>query len=354
VYVDEYQDCSTSQHDIVLKIARDLPCRVLGDPLQAIFDFGEHGLVDWKRDVEGHCESLGQLDTPHRWNVAGAAEIGRWLGTIRQQLEAGQPIDLTRGLPATVKFTQCSDDGALMRAQGIACRYFKCAPQETVIAIHKGDQAYKAKCHALAKNVSGTFSSIEEIEGKSLFSFISDITKAKTSKKRLKVLIELATKCMTSVNENLSDATKRGEFVEIRGNTKNPEVARAANAYLEDASSANMTGFLEALKTLGSVRVARSDLLNRVFGVLRKQALHPAMTLPEAADKYQGEFRYKGRPVGRRKLIGTTLLVKGLEFQHSIVLDAASLSRNELYVALTRGAKSLTILSKSSTLNPAT
>ena len=40
VYVDEYQDCSVAQHGIVVKLARDLPSRVLGDPLQGIFDFG--------------------------------------------------------------------------------------------------------------------------------------------------------------------------------------------------------------------------------------------------------------------------------------------------------------------------
>jgi DNA helicase-2/ATP-dependent DNA helicase PcrA len=113
-----------------------------------------------------------------------------------------------------------------------------------------------------------------------------------------------------------------------------------------------MTGFLNALRVVDDVRVSRSDLLNRALGVLRKHTLHPELTLSEAAEKYQAEFRYKGRPVGRRKLIGTTLLVKGLEYQHAIILDAGSLSRNELYVAITRGAKSLTILSTTSTLNP--
>jgi len=89
------------------------------------------------------------------------------------------------------------------------------------------------------------------------------------------------------------------------------------------------------------------------MGVLRKHAIDPQITLAEAAEKYHAEFRYRGRPVGRRKLIGTTLLVKSLEFDHAIVLDAKSLSRKELYVAFTRGAKSLTIISSSPVLNPA-
>ena len=72
-----------------------------------------------------------------------------------------------------------------------------------------------------------------------------------------------------------------------------------------------------------------------------------------ASHRYHAEFRYRGRPVGRHCLIGTTLLVKGLEFDHAIVLDAASLSRKELYVALTRGSRSLTIISTTESLNPA-
>jgi hypothetical protein len=119
-----------------------------------------------------------------------------------------------------------------------------------------------------------------------------------------------------------------------------------------NASSSNIAAFLTALKDIPDVRVARVDLFNRAIGVLRKHGVHPQLTLAEAAEKYQTEFRHRGRHVGRRKLIGTTLLVKGLEFDHAIVLDAGSLSRKELYVALTRGAKSLTIISSVPVLNP--
>lgn len=34
IYVDEYQDCSRAQHEVVLMLAKSLPCRVLGDPLR--------------------------------------------------------------------------------------------------------------------------------------------------------------------------------------------------------------------------------------------------------------------------------------------------------------------------------
>lgn len=352
LYVDEYQDCSAAQHQLVLKLARDLPCRLLGDPLQGIFDFNEQP-VDWDRDISAMLESLGQLETPHRWDRAGTPAIGSWLGVIRGKLENRQPVDLTLDLPQGVTFKPVNDANDLFRIQANACRYFACDSHESVIAIHKGSQEYKSKCHALAKNVGGRFSSIEEIEGKALFSFIRKVQSARTNQLKLKEVVAFASQCMTAVKASLPAAALRGEHVRVRDNTRNPTVARAANACLADPSSKNTAGLLTAIKAIGEVQIIRADLFNRMMGVLRKHALHPELTLDEAGEKYHTQFRYTGRPVGRRKLIGTTLLVKGLEFDHAVVLDAQSLSRKELYVAITRGAKSLTIISTSSVLNPA-
>jgi DNA helicase-2/ATP-dependent DNA helicase PcrA len=64
----------------------------------------------------------------------------------------------------------------------------------------------------------------------------------------------------------------------------------------------------------------------------------------ESAHRYQRDFRHSGRPIRHNKLIGTTLLVKGLEYDHAIILEADSMTPKELYVALTRGAKSITIV----------
>lgn len=353
LYVDEYQDCSVAQHGIVLKLARDLPCRILGDPLQGIFEFEGQNPIDWTRDVEGRFERLGALDVPHRWLQAGADDLGAWLGNVRTCLEQGQAIDLNAGRPAAVTFTHANaDPQVLTQSQGNACRYFQCDRAQTVIAIHKGSQEYKARCHRLSRNLGGRFSSIEEVEGKNLFSFIRKLERAQTDAARLIELVAFAKLCMTAVEPNLPAPTVRGEQVDIRANTRNPTAARRANAYLSTPGSATMSDFLLALKETAGVEVIRADLFNRALGVLRKHLVHPELSLAEAAEKYHGEFRHKGRPLGRRRLIGTTLLVKGLEFDHAIVLDATSLSKKELYVALTRGARSLTIISTNPMLTP--
>ena len=353
LYVDEYQDCSIAQHGIVLKLARYLPTRVLGDPLQGIFDFAGQDPVDWARDVEAKFGCLGVLEVPHRWIQTGTGDLGAWLNDVRQCLQQGQPVDLKADRPVSVCFIQSdADPQELFQSQGKTCRYFNCDRAHTVIAIHRGSQEYKFKCHKLSRNLSGKFSSIEEIEGKALFSFIRKIDRAPTNRDRLKHVITFAKQCMTAVDQSLPAGTARGDQVKIRASTRNPVVAREANACLAEPTSAAMASFLLAIGRTANVKVIRADLFNRALGVLRKQVLHPELSLAEAAEKYHGEFRYKGRPVGRRRLIGTTLLVKGLEFDHAIVLDAASLSKKELYVALTRGARSLTIISTNAVLNP--
>ena len=351
LYVDEYQDCSTAQHELVLRLARDLPCRILGDPLQAIFDFERDSPVDWDGEILSNFERLGRLEVPQRWIRAGQPALGSWLQAARSALEESRPLDLTR-LADGVSVRNAKDEEALLVLQGSVCRHFVCDRRHRVIAIHKGHQQYKAKCHRLARNIGGRFSSIEEIEGRELFSFITQLDRAHTNQMRLKKLVDFGKKCMTAVGDNLPAATARGDYAQIRKNTKSRAVASAANEYLSEPSSGNAARFLGCLDALPDTRVIRADLFNRMNRVLQQHAVHPNLTLREAAERYHSEFRHRGRPVGRRRLIGTTLLVKGLEYDHAIVLDATSLGRKELYVALTRGARSLTIISTRGTLNP--
>ena len=270
VYVDEYQDCSIAQHGIVVKFARDLPIRVLGDPLQGIFNFDGQDPVDWERHVERSFVRLGVLDVPHRWIQAGQDDLGRWLNDVRQRLEQGQPIDLNVDRPDAVRVIQPDPDPpVLSRCQGNACRYFPCDHTHTVIAIHKGTQEYKAKCHTLSRRLSGRFSSIEEVEGKDLFSFIRKIEEARTDAARLKEVIAFAKRCMTAVEKTLPARTVRGEHVEVRANTRNPETARKANAYLAEPSSGAMASFLSAVKETTGVHVFRADLFNRALAAQR-------------------------------------------------------------------------------------
>ncbi len=348
VYVDEYQDCSISQHNLVSALAEILPCRILGDPMQAIFDFAEQP-VNWTQHVYPQFDCVGKLTTPWRWRNANASELGEWLGEIRRILQDGEQINLRQPFPKQVTRSHIAlDDHTNPKRLNVFYSCLDC--EDTVIAIHKGDGIHKNKTHELARQLSGKFSSIEEVEGAALFSFIKKTSSARTPSKKLKLAIEFAAKCMTCVNGVLSAGTKRGEVAKIQKSTKYPNVTLAANSYFAMPSSANLRHLLLQMFYLNETQPIRRDLLNRALQVLLIHSQSLNLTLEEAARKYQLEFRYKGRPLKHTKLIGTTLLVKGLEFDHAIILDATSLSTKELYVALTRGARQLTIISSSDRL----
>lgn len=344
IYVDEYQDCSVIQHDLICSLAEILPCRILGDPLQAIFDFDDKP-VDWPTSIYPHFEHLGQLEIPYRWNNAGAPELGEWLKFARASLEAGNKINLASPLPKGVTRHTVAANFLSSKQFSLLCDFLD--TNDSVIALHAGDQKFKNKTHLLARTMAGKFSSLEEVEGKTLFSFLSKLQKAKNATAEFLLVLDFAKKCFTGIGDVLVAKTKRGEVAKAIKTTKASliPIMDSANLYLTDPTSKNLRNFLLLLKAHPDTQVYRRDLLNRFFNILKIQIDSGTATLLESAHIYQREFRHAGRPIRHSKLIGTTLLVKGLEYDHAVVLEADTLDQKELYVAMTRGAKSLTFVS---------
>jgi DNA helicase IV len=77
---------------------------------------------------------------------------------------------------------------------------------------------------------------------------------------------------------------------------------------------------------------------------LQARLVNQHIPLSDAICDAQNRIRHAGRKIGRRS-IGSTLLVKGLEFDHAVIIHASNMTRKDWYVALTRATTSLTILS---------
>lgn len=356
VFVDEYQDCSLSQHNLMKSLASELPLRVLGDPLQAIFESVNTTAdppVNWESDVSSQFEHLGDLTVPWRWKNVETMEIAYWLEGVRKKLLEGKPIDLSKGMPNGVMVKFVGNEDELRQQQFSTCRWFTLKEGENAVAIHKGDGRFKAKCHTLAKQTSGKFSSIEEVEGQRLSTFILSYgTKPSNKDKLLECIAFTKDKCMSGVNAALSAGTKKGENVTLRKATKNPSLTEAANTFLSTGAEADLLNFWSELRLVDETTLYARDLFYRAQKVFENSARAPSMGIEVALGKFQNEFRYLGRPMQFPKIVSTTLLLKGLEFDHCIVLDATSLSKKDLYVALTRARKSITIISRNRVLYP--
>jgi DNA helicase-2/ATP-dependent DNA helicase PcrA len=75
------------------------------------------------------------------------------------------------------------------------------------------------------------------------------------------------------------------------------------------------------------------------------------LSLHDAAIRLREQNRLIGRPLPRRA-VGSTLLLKGLEGDVAVVLNAAALDSRNLYVAMTRGSKGLIVCSSTPVLDP--
>ncbi len=106
----------------------------------------------------------------------------------------------------------------------------------------------------------------------------------------------------------------------------------------------SMTSAIE--KLVGKHFYKRRELWREIRRTLKIHVSESGKTLRESAWDLRDNARRNGRHALSKRTIATPLLIKGLEFNHALLLDAMQMgSAEELYVSLTRGASSLTILS---------
>ncbi|MBB1476534.1 UvrD-helicase domain-containing protein [Shewanella sp. SG41-3] len=340
VFVDEYQDCSLVQHELVLKLLELKPTRLIGDPLQAIFDFGD-GVVDWEKSIKPRFDKLGTLTVPWRWKLSGAEALGKWLFEIRDKIAEGKFPNAPRELQG-FNHIHCDLDNA--KDQKRLTEFRKQGKEKgSCIVVYPGSGEYKNKTHLLAKSLSGIFTSIEEVEGKALKSTVDKLVKAKSNSAKLVVVISFAKLCMTSVGALLPNATVDGRKAKVNVRTKLPLEVQSANSYVESGQIIHLMALLKGLAQHTETKVYRRDLFSRFLSVLSYAQTIP---LDEAIKRYRQDFRHLGRPVRMSNQIGTTLLVKGLEYNHCIVAYPTKMSAKEFYVALTRGTQSVTVISQ--------
>lgn len=328
-FVDEYQDCVTDQHTLVLTLADVLSTRILGDPLQGIFGFKGQQLVDWD-DVDAAFERLPDLAVPWRWRKTNP-DLGDWLLSIRPGLLSGSRPDFHRG---PVEVGVYSD-----AAQVLACgRRIK---DTSVVAIRK----WPKDAHHIASKLGGNFTSMEEMESKDLLSHARAIGACDGIERALRV-IAFSKTCVTQVGKHLKtteDRLNAGKLPVPTTGAGNERAVEALRRVATDDASGAVSDALIAIKDLPGSKTYRSELLGEMQKTMRLAPSMPDVDWDDVAWEVRDRARRDGRRLERR-LVSRTLLIKGLEFDHAVVLNADELDDRNLYVALTRGSKTLTVL----------
>lgn len=340
--VDEYQDCSIEQHAIAACAAQTLPSCVLGDPMQAIFGFGGNRLADWDR-VLADFPLAGDLDTPWRWINAGAEPLGRWLLDVRGELLRGEPIDLRRG-PVGVTWVELDGtDDHKRRLKAARVR----PPNRQGCVLIIGDSRNTDGQRQFASQTPGAIT-VEAVDLRDLVAFATGFDP--DAPDALEYLAKFAQNVMR--NFGAADLVKRVQSL-MHGTARKPpsDVEAVALSFARAPSYRAAVDVLVEIGKEGGVSTHRPAVLRACIRALQLCDGTEGLSFLDAAIRIREQNRLVGRPLPRRA-VGSTLLLKGLEAEVAVILDADALNARNLYVAMTRGAKAITVCSRQPILKP--
>lgn len=339
VIVDEYQDCDHDQHAVVCHLSTILPTVVLGDPMQEIFNWRGHH-PDWDDDVVGNFPLVAELTRPWRWENAGAYELGAWLLEARRTLKVGRQIDL-RTAPSDVSWVQL--DGVTdHEKQRLACLTQSPRAGGEVLIMAGGVQ--KDLQRKLAKQTPGAVT-VEAVDLTEVTDFAREIDLVAPG--NLEVALDFAFAVMTGVDRE--GIAARAATITAARHRAMPEAHElAAIRYLEVGDASSLIALFDALETAQGARTFRPEILRACIKALRSSG--PDVSFLEAAKRIREQQRILGRLLPT-KAVGSPLLLKGLEGDVAVILDASDFDRNaaknrkNLYVAMTRGSRKLVVCS---------
>lgn len=332
ILIDEYQDCGGSQHELAIAISGIVPTLIFGDPMQGIFEFAG-ATLNWAGEIHSSFPLAGTLDTPHRWNGKNSA-LGEWIAETRIKLMTGEPIDLA---DPRIIYRECEnafDMGALF--EGINDK------DGRIAAIH----CDKGVCYRLAKAASGGYQAIEEVAAYRLNVFAQAWDCALSAVSRLRAITELMRDCFKKIDLGEGESVDAHE-AEINAALNDIKV----RLDMGDGADA-ATELLGLLRKHPRLKLYRSELWRDAERTVKEVAAGRKETMVEAAASVRQRVGNGGRKLPNRT-VSTPFLLKGLEFDHVVIPDAAHFARQSkaqaklFYVAISRATQSLTISSSS-------
>ena len=375
LFVDEYQDCTKDQHQMIVTLANILPTHILGDPLQGIFNFNNDAVVF--EDDLSEFEEFPELSTPYRWYQEGNnKELGDIIKGFRESLINGEPIalnadndngfhvmsvqpndfrvstsDYRRGINKLLKNPENNPDYNSLLL--IVPEYEETRNGRRV---QKGGIDDRAKMRAQI-DYSKSLRLLEAIDDRSFYSLSKKadelIIKIGRSRKPVK-------KIKNDILESLFNKTDLNVWFNEQGlkrksaqqdKERSDKVQVKINEFLALPCAKSLLGIILEIKDGLKLKYKREEIVYNFLKCLKQSDIDQS-SVHDSMKKNRNIIRRVGRKV-HGKCIGTTHLTKGLEFDTVAILDADKFDcPKNLYVALTRCCKRLIIFTSKTTLSP--
>lgn len=335
VIVDEYQDCTAPMHQLIVDLKSLLPCRILGDDLQGIFGFRNDVLIGWS-DVKGEfANDLGALTTPHRWIKVDNEPLGRWLLSARSVLRQNREPDY-HGSPIESRTIQYRQLGSEL----VRLTYAK---QGKICVIGPKARPLSAGIETTLVNLN--YRILEPNELSALQKLILALSDGSLQEKA-----EASINFLTRAHGGLSVDDKSFLRNILDGGNRHPR--RVDRRALVEKHPTGITAhllfdLLEYIEQRDAGFCKLRDSVSALKCVL-EQHLDSGIELKTLYADEIAKRKHQSRS-NIYRCTGSTLLVKGLEFEHVVIIRDAGWQTNwggykDLYVALTRGSKSTTLL----------
>lgn len=342
LFVDEYQDCTTEHHELVRALSAAIPrCAILGDPLQGIFDF-DGTPVDWNEHVTPQYPSHTRDHVPWRWHGHNPA-LGAWLLEARQQFRAGGTLDFSGVSVPGLQWKPLTTGNEISTAYDVLRR------DGSVVLLHGVRSQHKT----IGQRTKGAYSIMENLRGDYMHERLSKLQATEPSS-YAHWLAETAKQCFSG----LAAVDKKTVLPRLAKNASLQGLKRPAiGAVIAILECVRLTPEFRNLAK-GMFDLADSDECYcyaheawfDMAHAISQAAVDEANSPSDHLVSIRNRLRYTGRRP-RKALMSRTLLVKGLEYDHVVVANADAVGdHKDLYVAMTRPRKTLTILSASPTI----
>ena len=341
LFIDEYQDCTLIQHDFVLALAVAVPKTVVfGDQLQAIFGFAG-ALVTWSGHIIPRFPEHAIAVKPHRW-AGHNDELGTWLLEIRPQLVHGAIFDFrAHNVPGLQFVTNIGPTTLSTVAYSFRDK------EESVVLLDKW--ARDVANHA--SRLGGAYSVMEDIGGNFMRQQLESLP-AEGNYLLASWFARFAKNCvigLAGIDQPVLSRLDSNEGITHYRRSGLANVIVAIDAIRTDPTYAQLAEAVAAMRQVKRLRVYRWEAWIDTCEAISKTAENG-----DPATDNLARVRDRVRRSGRRntkRIASRTLLVKGLEYDHVVIADLAKFAdpRN-LYVALSRARKSITVIGESPTI----
>lgn len=368
LFVDEYQDCTKRQHELIEIFATYIPTHLFGDPLQGIFDFEGNPSVKFPDDFRNFCPFYF-LTTPYRWTVNGnSAALGEKIKEYRELLEEGDSVriesdiesnfevvchpPITRENEQVILYKQLHDKIVSLDTESILVimpSFFETGRIRGLI---------EERSNMLRRfDFEHQFNLVEAIDDRAYYQCAHNIDN---------LINEIITSSLNvdyiKIKEKLEEFSFDGQSLNVWFNSSgliskrntdekvfSDKLKQYCDCFFQEPSVQNFQKLLLFFYQSNRRNLKRPDLARQILKSL-EYAVENNTSVYDAMVKTKNHIRRNGRKI-YGKCFGTTLLTKGLEFDAVILLYADKIEdKRNFYVAISRACKNLVVFTESKQL----